>query len=106
MIQIKRTLNFTSLLTEMSFDIDANGIIIDYVLVLPNFTTAATANLSIQNADGYVHYLSTDNFAENGTRLKNAVEIPVDYGHKGKLVLNAAAGGSHTAIVYLYIKEE
>ena len=105
MVRTKNTLSFTALLADLSATIEENGFIKAYVLVLPNFTTAASAILSIIDTDGHILYTG-DSKNKNATYVVTGLDIPMGYGYTAKLTLNAASGGAHDAIVKLYIKKE
>ena len=82
-----------------------NGIMIGYTVVLPNFTTAATAVLTIIDNDGYTVYTG-DAKNKNATSVVMGLTVPMGSGYVITLTLNAQSGGAATAVVKTYIKKE
>ena len=73
-------------------------------MVQPNYTTAVSGILTIKDKDGYTLYTG-DSKNENTTAVVTGLTVPMDYGYTITLTLNAAAGGTHDAVVKLYIEQ-
>ena len=101
------TLTFATADTVMSALPRVEGLLWQITVVLPNFTTAATAILTITDKDGYNIYTS-GSLAKNGTHLcrtpTSTFPVPIDSGCTFTLTLNDQAGGAHVAEVVAWVK--
>ncbi len=80
------------------------GYLTDFLLVIPNFTTAASLIVTINDKDTYLIYTSAS-INDNQTvltHLTNKLAVGID--DVIKLTLNAASGGAHTVVSKLYIE--
>lgn len=103
MEEAKRTLTYAAGDTAKSATItEANGIMIGYALVQPNYTTAASGILTILDKDSYTVYTG-DSKNDNGTVVVMGLTVPIADGYTATLTLNDVAGGAHSAVVKLYI---
>lgn len=91
----KQTLTFDTADTVQYFDAEkCNGFLRFLIVSLPNFTTAATAILTITDADSYVIYCSdilTEN-AQHNIPIEDGL-VPLVGTNRFTLTLNAGAGG-------------
>lgn len=85
-----------------SYTLYANALTHTLVVVLPTFTTAATAVISVENSDGNEIY-ATSSLTEGGTHVV-AIEKPFIGKHKIIITLNAASGGTHTVKITWYLQ--
>jgi hypothetical protein len=98
-------LNFTYATSDLAKSalISENGVMIGYTAVLPNFTTAATAVLTILDDDGYTVYTGSSK-SKNATSVTMGLTIPMGIGYTATLTLNDVAGGAFTAVIKLYVE--
>jgi len=79
--------------TTKTFSIYVNGHMSDVAVVMPNFTNAPTATLTIEDEAGVVLYTKAA-IANNATTIVNSLSVPVDTNYVGRLVLSGAPGGT------------
>lgn len=77
-----------------SFHIHENGDITDFLLVIPNFTTAATLVFTVTDKDGHPWFTSTAITKNQTLRVTPTEKIPVDNDFVVTVTLNDVAGGS------------
>jgi hypothetical protein len=107
MQKISKTLSFdTADADKTSTAMHEEGLINTIVLVLPDFTTAATCDqLDIIDEDSHTIYTNSTGWAENAVHLITGLAIPAWRGNTVKLTLNAGAGGdAEVATVKFYIE--
>ena len=107
MEEIKKTLTYTALLDTLSetiVDNGSDGVLLGYTLVLPNFTTAVSAILTIKDRDGYTVYTGdAKNENVTSTVINMSGLCPFGRSYVATVTLNAAAGGTHVAVLKLYV---
>ena len=92
-LRIPGTAVFGAADTNKTFSIYVNGRMTDFSVVMPNFTNALTATLTIEDEAGVVLYTKTA-IAKNATTTVSSLRVPVDTNYVGRLVLSGAPGGT------------
>ena len=90
-----QTLAFGATGTTQSFALNGRGLIHSIVLVVPNFTNAVTATLTITNQDGVEIYNSTAK-ARNATYALTQLwdKVPIVGSNTVTVTLSGVAGGT------------
>lgn len=103
--ELRTALTFATADTVKSITTTANGFLRFLIVELPNFTTAATAVLTVVNSDGLTVYTSAA-LAENTQHnlVINDGYVPMGGSVMFTLTLNDVAGGAHTAYLTAYVR--
>ncbi len=97
-----QTLTFGATGTEKSFTLSVNGEAQHIRFVVPNFTNAVTATLTVHDEGGYEVYNSTAK-AKNASYWLSPVQVPLTGYNTVKVTLSGNAGGTGgDVVVVLY----
>lgn len=101
----RATLSCVTADTSKSVTVDMNGFLRFIILELPNFTTAASAIITVVNKDGKTIYTSAS-LAENTQHnlLINDGYVPLQKGDTITITLNAQSGGAHDMALTYYVR--
>jgi len=101
----RATLACVTATTSKSVTVDMNGFLRFMILELPDFTTAATAIITVVNIDSVTIYTSAS-LAKNTQHniVINDGYIPIQKGDTITVTLNAQAGGAHNMYLTYYVR--
>ena len=104
MIPTRDILAFGAADTTKTFTFSESGFIKSIIMVLPNFTTAASVTqIDFYDDEGNNYYTNSTGWNDNATRLISSLSIPVHYSYSMKVTLNDVAGGAHNAVIKAHI---
>lgn len=98
------TLVFAAADTVKTFTVSQNGYLTDFSMTIPNFTTAASLVVTINDKDSRLWYTSASINDNQSINTHPTNRIPVDIGWVVTVTLNAASGGAHNILMGLAVE--